>query len=139
MTVGFSGVQANVSISGAVQVTGSTTPPTYPISGAYQKGTITANTMFTVFTPTAGRTAWITSLSVSNATAGNVQVCDNLGNSPLADSTSTANMLYFQCTTAGVMQYMTFPTPFKIGTAMKVQGNGTGAVTVNWVGYETVN
>lgn len=130
MPFSFNPVATSVSITG-----GSVTPPTSIQVGCFQKGTTAASTVFDVHTPTGGKILYITAMSVSTATAGQVNVGDNIASGAMADVTEYPNEIVFDFAARAQVTY-TFPSPIKIATKLRAKHTGIAAVTISWIGFE---
>lgn len=107
---------------------------TYKAQGFRQS--TAANTQYTVYTPTGGKSLYITSLWISNGAASTFfRWGDNVGASAIASATPTANQ--FQSSlAAGATYFFQFAVPLKISTALTVSCDTANDLHVNFVGYE---
>lgn len=131
----FNGLKAAVTISGSVGI-GFPSPTTNQtiVQKAYGKGyqAITAGTGATLYTVTAGKTLYISSLTVCGAlgAANSIEIRDN---------GSGGTIIYGSRTYEGTSETyarQTFPTPLKFSTNVWIDVAANASITWAFSGWE---
>lgn len=102
-----------------------------PILGSDVK-TATLNTAYTLYTPAAGKTLYITSLIVELDANGRFRFGDNITGNGGANS---VNSVMFSLL-ASEPAFISFPVPLKIVTALVAISSATTTAYASWVGWE---
>jgi len=137
MGFNFNGLQASVTISGVLptgptELSATQTRVTRTFANIY-----VADTVQTVFTPTAGKTLYVTNVVVTTSVAGTSawRVGDNI-----AGASYQANTLLSNCMggviTAGQSIFINLDVPMIVATALKFIGGGNGIYHVAFTGWE---
>lgn len=130
----FGGTQANVTIEGGI----ATTLPTYASDQTFKSASIKATAINagasnTLYSVTAGKTFYLTSINMNQTSAGNVQLGIN-------DNSATDLYIdeFLGSATDTTIHRQTFPSPIPFTTAVRVTNrSGNNATsTISIQGFE---
>ena len=135
MAFSFNGLSgAAVTLSGAVTQTLLPTGATQ--IQKFQTRDLVANTPETYYTPTAGKTLYITTLFVgTNGATDNVNVGDNITGNAQQLNTSRDNGINVD-TPVAASWAIHFPIPLKIVNALVGNTSTNANISIGFVGYE---
>lgn len=138
MGFSFNGLSgAAVTISGSLTTTPASSGSTN-VMGCYQKAATTADTAYTIKTPTVSKTLYITSLTVCTNGTALLRIGDNISGNAYQADTAFNNCLIFDASAAAspLTETFVFPVPMSVATALKLISSGTSTVEITWSGYE---
>lgn len=100
----------------------------------------TLNAEYVIYTPTAGKTLYITSFILSCGASQAIRIGDNLsGNADISSGTFTNTAGIFLFPPANSVEVFTFPTPMPVATELSLIVGGTSDVRWSFIGYEVAN
>lgn len=100
----------------------------------YKQNPSVANTHYTIFTPTNGKTAYIKTLKITALGSSTIRCGDNIsGNATPADGAGTDILING---VADVTDTTVFPVPMVVSTALKIVCSNTTGFYVTAVGWE---
>lgn len=91
-------------------------------------------TVETLYTVTADKTLYITSITFSHSNSAKIAIGDNISGVP-AHNTETDDVILTKVSTDSPVT-ITYAVPLKIDTALKAAASATGNFYCHWVGYE---
>ncbi len=97
----------------------------------------TANTAYTLHTPAGGKSFYVVALSICvNGANQYVRVGDDISGNATTDNTEVTGFATHSGSAGGTPEFITFPVPWKISTALNFISSNTQAMVVAAYGYE---